>query len=150
MAASGRMLRTSETVVCPQCGAARALEQRIPRIDKPFEECASCGAYVGRPGANEWEFLSLGERAGHVARHAFRAVSFGLVPATVHLLVTAMGGDGWRAPETLAWLVRGLVGFGLVEGGRLSTRIQRSRRRMADPMYRARLVKFEIGAATRR
>jgi hypothetical protein len=105
---------------------------------------------VGRAGAHEWEFLSLGEKAGHVARHAFRALSFGLVPATARLLVIVLGGDDWQTTEPLVWLVAGWIGFGAIEGARLGSRIQRSQRRMADPMYRARLVKYEIGAATRR
>jgi hypothetical protein len=150
MAVAGRTLGSSELGGCPQCGAPLAGTQGVPRIDKPFDPCSSCGTFVGRLGANEWELLRLGEKTGHIARHAFRAVSFGLVPATLHLLVTVVGGQDWLPTETLVWLVAGWVGFGAIEGARLGSRIQRSRRRMADPMYRARLVKYELGTATRR
>ena len=150
MAVEGRTLGTGELGGCPQCGAPLAATQGVPRIEKPFDQCASCGAFVACLGANEWELLRLGEKTGHIARHAFRAVAFGLVPAVVQLLVTVVGGEGWQATETLVWLAAGLVGAGAIEGARLGSRIQRSRRRMSDPMYLARLVKYELGTATRR
>lgn len=149
MAVAGRTLGTGELGGCRQCGAPLAGAQGVPRIEKPFDQCASCAAFVACLGANEWELLRLGEKTGHVARHGFRAVAFGLVPAVVHLLVTVVGGEGWLR-RLWCGSRPGGPAPAAVEGARLGSRIQRSRRRTSDPMYMARLVKYELGTATRR
>ena len=141
---------TSELGGCPRCRVPLPEPRGISRIDKPFDPCPGCGAFVARRGANEWDLLRLGERSGHIARHTLRTLMLGLAPALVHLVTTLVQGSPWHAVESLLWLAGGWVVAGCYEGSRLTSRIQRSRRRMADPMYRARLVKYEIEAAARR
>jgi hypothetical protein len=141
---------TSELGGCPRCREPLAEPRGISRIDKPFEPCTSCGAFVARPGANEWDLLPLGLKTRHVAQSALLALSLGIVPALVHLAATLTQGAAWEAKQALLWLAGGCVVAGCYAGSRLGSRIQRSRRRMGDPMYRARLVKYEIEAASRR
>ena len=58
-----------------------------------------------------------------------------------------LGGDTLGGAEALLWLAGGLAAAGAWEGSRLSSAIARSRRRMADPMYRARLVEYELSTS---
>ena len=58
-------------------------------------------------------------------------------------------GRTWGRIEALAWLAAGWLLTGAWQAARLGSTIRRSRRRMSDPMYLAKLVEHEISEATR-
>lgn len=77
------------------------------------------------------------------------AVCLGLLPA---LLLGLLGLFGGPAPSRARLLLAAGAGalFAIVIWLRhLAARIRASRRRMGDPMYRAKLVEFELAGAAR-
>lgn len=100
-----------------------------------------------RAPANEWDLSRPGTKLQHVTRHAAWAFAVGLVPLAVYSVATPLGGRELESRTALLLLGGGWILAGLWQAARLSSAIAHSRRRMSDPMYRARLVEFEIEAA---
>lgn len=128
---------------CPSCTAfiARLRRSRVA-VGSPFEQCARCGALVSRPSVNEWDLLGAGAKAYWLADAVGPFVALGLVPALAYLIAGPLA-QGTRDPRVLLALALGgpLILGSLRALGVLQV-IQRSRRRMGDPMYRARLVEY--------
>jgi hypothetical protein len=131
------------TLLCPTCDqpAGRAPRGRVS-VDRPFEECPHCRAVVTRPGAGEWDLLAAPRRIEWLAERLLLPVAIGGLPGLALF--------AWPPPDGQGWLQRPLVvlalglGTGLLAGIlRVQAPIRRSRSRMGDPMYRARLVAFE-------
>ena len=135
---------------CPHCGAPLAVATAHPSIDKSLEQCAKCGGVVMRRRANEWELLSNSQKLGRIARHAFLALAMGLAPPLGYLAAGLGSGRGWQVRYALLLLAAGCVLAGAWQGSRLAAMIRRSRRRMEDPMYLAKLVEYEMAAISRR
>ena len=134
---------------CPHCAAPLAARGIGPAIDRPFDRCAGCGAYVARSEANEWDLLRMRAKVGHVARHVRRALILGTPPVLVYAIFALVASGGWKPIELVLWLAAGWFLAGSWEGSRLATSIQRSRRRMGDPMYLAQLIEFQLAAVKR-
>jgi len=135
---------------CKSCDAvAGTTRGRTPRVGEPFTTCRLCGGFVDRSPNDEWAMMGVGARLVILLGGAAFAGSAGLVPALAWASYRLVRG---AAIDPLPLAVTAgaglLVGVGLF-GMRLSTVIRRSRRRMGDPMYRAKLVEFGIGSAAR-
>jgi len=131
---------------CPTC-QARGREERPPRgaptrIGPPFEECPRCRALIPRPGALEWDLLGpRGRLRWTLARLLPWSLALGL-PVLGYGLLGYRGEPGQA--RTLAGLgACALVLFLALPVPALRRIVRRSRLRMSDPMYRARLVAFE-------
>jgi hypothetical protein len=135
---------------CPDCGEPIRVAAGRRAIDKPFFECLGCGAFVPRPGANEWDLLPRGERARHVTRATAIALATGVAFGLAYVAFALGQGRGWQPAEALVFVGAGVAVGGFAVGSRLVAAIQRSRRRLGDPMYRARLIEFEMGTAATR
>lgn len=148
------MSRTTQRIdaagACPRCGTPLPMATGLASIDRPIEPCTSCGNLVMRPGTNEWHLLKPGQRLGHVARHTLGALAAGPALALVHRLVALGQGRTWEFRDALLWLAIGWVLAGAWAGSRLAARVRRSRRRMGDPMYMAKLVEQELAAISKR
>ena len=147
---SGRTLGTGGPSGCPTCGTPLPLASSRPSIERPLQQCAGCGGFVIRPGATEWDFLKLGEKVGHVARHTFAALTGGLALPLAHAAIEFGAGRAWQPRDLLLWLAAGWALAGTWAGSRLVAKIRRSRRRMRDPMYLAKLVEHEIAGISGR
>ena len=147
---SGRTLEAVAVRGCPKCGTPLRVGSVRPSIDEPLEQCAACGSVVVRQGVNEWDLLKPGQKAGHLARHAVGALIVGMALALVPLTAVLGTGRSWGPGDALLWLAGGWILAGIWESSRLAARIRRSRRRMGDPMYLAKLVEYEIAATSRR
>jgi hypothetical protein len=128
---------------CHACGAAlgRARAARI-RVAPPFEECPRCRALIESPGAREWSVLPPVQRLGWLGS---RLAPWATVLALPALAYGALGFHG--QPGELRTLLglsacAALLFLALPVPATLRI-IRRSRIRMADPMYCARLVEFE-------
>lgn len=131
---------------CLACGHLAARSRARLAIGAPFERCSACGGFVVRPLHDEWGLMSPRARLAFLAPGAARALALGLAPALVWgLFVLARGGE--RDP--LALLLLAALGAGVALGvwlGRVASAVRRSRRRLADPMLRARLVEFGLAS----
>jgi len=78
----------------------------------------------------------------YVSTAVVRSLVFGVVPSVVYTgLDLALGrGLNWKVVALVA--VLGVAGTGAWLFARSAEEIRRSRRRMTDPMYRARLIEF--------
>jgi hypothetical protein len=128
---------------CLACAHAFGRE-RPARVSvaSPFRDCPRCGAPVRRPAASEWTLLGPGERAYWFVDRIAPFVVLGLLPALLYwaLVVRSGGGD----PRLLAaLLVLGPLVCAALPVAGARTAVRRSRARMSDPMYRARLLAFE-------
>jgi len=133
---------------CPHCAAPLpSPPPSAPSIGKPFEQCGKCDGYVTRAPANEWDLSRAGTKLHHVTRHATRAFGAGLVPLAVYSVATPLDGRELESRTALLLLAGGWILAGIWQAARLSSAVAHSRRRMSDPMYRARLVEFELEAA---
>ncbi len=115
----------------------------MPTVGMPFETCAACGVPVPRPPRNEWSLMSSGDKSRLVGTAFARALSIGLLPALAYGLSLFVGSTAPNATRTV--LVLGGVGSALACGvviARLAKDVGRSRRRMSDPMYLARLAEY--------
>jgi hypothetical protein len=127
---------------CPSCVTVIGRFRRARlAVGQPFEACPKCRTYVTRPATNEWDLLGPGEKLYWLVEQGAPFLAFGLLPALAYWTVTSRAGSG-DLRLLLALLVAGpvLVLFFPLAGA-LHT-IRRSRARMADPMYRARMVEF--------
>jgi hypothetical protein len=128
---------------CPTCVAVLARIRRARlSVGRPFEECPKCRSYVSRPSTKEWDLLGPLEKAYWLADRVAPYLLVGLVPALAYWALAFRSGDG-ELRVLLGLLALGpiLVAFFPLPGALQA--IRRSRARMADPMYRARLVDFE-------
>ena len=129
-------------IICPSCSGlvARVRRARLT-IGRPFEECPKCRTLVNRPATHEWDLLGAGRKAYWVADRLARYLAYGLVPALAYWAVFFRDGAGDKR------ILLGLLGAGVVLvvlfplSASLNA-IRRSRSRMSDPMYRARLIEF--------
>lgn len=127
---------------CPTCVEvfARIRTVRLA-VGRPFEECPKCRTPVGRPSTNEWDLLGPGEKLFWLAARSALSIVIGLVPALAYGTLAYEGGAGdLRILLALALAGPALVLFFPLSGALHA--IRRSRARMADPMYRARMVEF--------
>jgi hypothetical protein len=147
---AGSTLADDVQDVCPDCGEPIRVAPGRHAIDKPFFEGLGCGAFVARPGANEWDLLPRTQRLRHVTRATAVALVTGVVFGLAYLAFAFGQGAGWRPREALVFVGAGAAVGGFAVGSRLLSAIQRSRRRLDDPMYRARLIEFEMETATTR
>ncbi len=132
---------------CQACGTLVAESRRTrPAIGPPFKSCPGCGGIVPRPPYQEWVFLGAVERLTCVGLPAGIAIALGLLPALVYGAVGLALPRGRDPVWLLLVAVAGLVVALAIWSTRLTRDVRRSRRRMADPMYRAKLVEFEIAA----
>ena len=131
---------------CPDCDTLAGVSSPgAPRVGKPFLTCPSCGTHVPRPRFDEWTLMSRSVRLGILARTAVRGLVLGLAPAVVLGLVGIAAGRTASSRATLAALgIAGAVVGLAVAMALLGNELGRSRRRMSDPLYRARLVEFGI------
>lgn len=142
----GYLRRMSPTLHCTSCDESlgRTARGRVS-VDRPFEECPRCRVVVARPGAGEWDLLAPPRRLEWIAERLAPPLVLGAAPGLALLAWQPDDGgarEGWFE-RPLVVLAIGLV-LGLVAGWtRVQGRIRRSRARMNDPMYRARLVAFE-------
>jgi len=132
---------------CPACHALLgSTTRRAVTIGAPFVECG-CGTYAPRPPFSEWDMLDSRAKVNVLGRGAVWLLS-GMIPGLLYALGSILLD---RSYSILGFL--GAVGAGaLLATAAWSTRllgeIRRSRRRMGDPMYRAKLVEF--GTQSRR
>ena len=133
---------------CSLCGdgSAGAAARRLS-IGPPFSQCWRCGGQIEKSGVHEWDMHSRAARWTIASRRIRFALAAGLVPALVYAGL-ALAGPRTLDPRTaLLFLGAGWLAAGLWEGARLSMEISASRRRMSDPMYRAKLVQHGIAAS---
>ncbi len=130
---------------CRGCGTLVASSRRTrPAIGPPFAPCPRCGGFVARPPFQEWVLLGALGRMRCLGLPAGIALVTGLIPALGY------AGVGLALPHGRdpVWLLI-VAGVGLCVSvaiwlASLSRDVRRSQRRMADPMYRAKLVEFEL------
>lgn len=135
---------------CSLCGDARAGgagRRSAPAIGRPFEPCWRCGGLIERAGTTEWDLHDRGARWSIAARRARFALAAGLVPCLVYTALALTSDRPWRRDHALLFLGAGWLLLGIWEAARLFSEINASRRRMGDPMYRARLVQHGIAAS---
>jgi len=131
------------TITCPRCQVERQeLGLTRPPVGPPFEHCPACGELTARPGYNEWALLGPSVRLGHLLRRTLRAASFGVLPVLLYLGFNLSGGLAVDLLVVLALSALGLGAAGTWVVTRTAGEIARSRRRMTDPMYLAKLAKF--------
>jgi hypothetical protein len=129
-----------------RCAACDASIGHVPAarvaIGSPFQECASCGALVSRAPVNEWDFLDPGSRARYGLEHAVRALTAAALPALLYV-----GFARFTGREVLVWGLVTAALFGVLLAipfaAHVVASVRRSRRRLADPMYLAKLMAFE-------
>lgn len=127
---------------CPDCAEVLALCSRLrSTVGRPFEECPKCRAFVGRPSTNEWDLLKSGGRALWIAELVAPFLALGLVPALAYWALAFRDGKG-NLSILVALLFAGPAVVLVMPLSHALRAIRRSRARMADPMYRARLIEF--------
>ena len=132
---------------CELCRERQAERPPHPRIGRPLEVCWRCGGSRVLVGVNEWDLFDPRTRLELIARRLTFAFAAGCVVPAVHGLVTLVAARDWLWWHALAALGLGWLVAGLGAGGKLAVEIHASRRRMSDPMYRMKLVEFELGAS---
>jgi hypothetical protein len=130
---------------CSSCGAVVGGTTRVrPTIGSPFTECTSCGGFAPRPPYDEWAGMSPSVKLGFIGRALTRSLVVGLAPALLYglfAIVTARGSDRlWL----LALAAGGVLIAATVWASLLAQEIRRSSKRLADPMYSAKLVEYGI------
>ncbi len=134
---------------CPRCSQVLGRSRRA-RIDvgRPFEECPRCRVFVERPRCTEWDLLGAGEKAAFLADRLAPFLVLGLVPALAGYALGLRSG----APDlrlVLGLFLGGLFVLGFFPVANVLHTVRRSRSRMSDPMYRARLVEYGRKASER-
>lgn len=127
---------------CPSC--EQVLGRVRPRlaVGRPFEECPKCRTLVERPASKEWDLLGPGEKLYWLVDRSLPFLAIGLVPGLAYWALAFREGSG-DLRVLVALLAAGPLLVALFPLPSATSAIRRSRRRMADPMYRARLVEFE-------
>ena len=127
---------------CPACAVPVGRVRRRLTVGSPFEECPKCRALVGRPSTKEWDLLRAGEKLGWFVDRAAPFLVLGIAPGLAYpwLVSPEEHADPWIL---IALLCAGPLLLGSIALSGTQRIIRRSRSRMADPMYRARLVEFE-------
>ena len=110
-------------------------------VGRPFEECPKCRTLVGRPSSHEWDLLGPGGKVSWIADLSTPFLVVGLVPALAYWVLVFRDGRG-DLGVLVTLLCAGLTILALLPLSRALRAIRRSRARMADPMYRARLLEF--------
>jgi len=130
---------------CQQCVArpAPVIGRRVTP-GKPFDECPSCGARVATGPFSEWDTMPASLKFNNIVNGLRWALLIGLLSGSVYTLWAMIIGDGASRLSVAIAFSLGFVVSGSWRGVWLVEAIQRSRRRMSDPMYTARLVKFEL------
>jgi len=128
---------------CPECHAVvgRSRRTRTP-IGKPFVVCSTCDTFVPCAPFNEWDFLDGNTKARLLMTVGLQVLVFGVIPGLVYGVGEVLLRGDYDLRILLVVLAVGLLGVGLVRGAAFSAQVGRSRRRVADPMYRAKLVEF--------
>ena len=128
---------------CPSCGApaGRVRRARVA-IGSPVERCAGCGGFVSRSPCQEWDLLGPAARASFLGEKAARTLAFGALPGIAYLLVATVRNQPLDHWKLLAFFAGGILVAGFVTVSGISQAVRRSKRRMNDPMYRARLVEY--------
>ena len=112
-----------------------------PAVGRPFEECPRCRTFVQRPATDEWDLLGLGGKCSWILAELAPFLGLGLVPAFAYWALAFRGGRG--NPDLLLALACASPLLVTALPLALALRaIRRSRARMTDPMYRARLMEF--------
>src|SRR5262245_305365 len=133
---------------CPLCGDGSAgSAARRPTIGPPFSQCWRCGGQVEKSGVHEWDMHTRAASWAIAARRGRFALAAGIMPALVYAGLTLTGPRSFDARTALLFLGAGWLAAGVFEAARLSMEIGASRRRMSDPMYRAKLVQHGIAAS---
>lgn len=127
---------------CPSCSQVLGRFRARLAVGRPFEECPKCRTLVGRPSSKEWDLLGPGEKLYWLVDRSMPFLVFGLVPGLVYWALAFREGQG-DLRVLVALLSAGPLLVALFPLPGATSEIRRSRRRMADPMYRARLVEFE-------
>ncbi|HEX6885998.1 MAG TPA: hypothetical protein VF530_21670 [Planctomycetota bacterium] len=133
---------------CPGCAHVLSVPRARTAVGRPFEDCPRCRAPVERPGASEWDLLGSGRRWLWVLDRIAPFLVLGLLPGVAYAWFVQRPGQG--EPYVLGAL---LAGGPLLAATwpvwRVRVAIRRSRARMADPMYRARLIELGRRATIR-
>jgi len=126
---------------CPSCHALLGSSSKKKlSIGTPFLECA-CGTFAARPPFSEWDMLDPPTKLSFLGRGLVWFLS-GMIPGLLYALTAVVRGRGYSVS---AFLIAVAAGALLAGGGwavRAALHIRRSRRRMGDPMYRAKLVEY--------
>jgi len=134
---------------CTSCGALQSSTTRTKAsIGRPFATCGSCGGFVPRRPFEEWASMAPSSRAQLVLGELALALCVGLAPAVLLGLWGIVTSTGSERSRLLVVAAAGLALALSVWGLSLSRRIRESTRRMGDPMYRAKLAKFAMVAAS--
>ena len=126
---------------CPGCHALLgSTTHRKLTLGAPFLEC-TCGTFAARPPFCEWDMLEPPGKANFLGRGVVWLLS-GMIPG----LLYALGSILLERPYSMLVFLIGVGVGALVAGGvwlaSASQEIRRSRRRMRDLMYRAKLVEY--------
>ena len=126
---------------CTSCGTlCGTVKNVLLPIGRPFSECPKCKGFVERLPYVEWSSLHPGARLRLLGGGLLIASAGAAIPALAYSVVRRDAPTETLLALGLVFLALGLSGFGMF----LSNAIQRSKKRMADPMYRARLAEFEM------
>ena len=131
---------------CPACGTTCEHRRRVlVPVGRPFVECPGCRGFVDRPPYREWSGMPAPARLRLLLGGCFVATALAAALTLVFSLLRTERTVESILATGLVLLAVALSSWGLV----LSSAIQRSNRRMSDPMYRARLAEFEMGRVSR-
>ena len=134
---------------CPHCGAEQpGARGARPPIGPPFSVCTGCSEFISRPLFNEWALLSLSTQLGQLALAGVRIFVFGTVPAVLYAGFMLSAGEAVDPGAATLVVALGVTAAGAWVGFRSVDEITRSRRRMTDPMYLARLAEFAKASTT--
>ncbi len=115
-------------------------------LGPPFLECPSCKGFVNHEPFEEWSSMGARKRFTWVGTSLAVAVSLGILPLLACGLADIISRER-TSPRTLLFIGgTGLFVALAITYANLHQRIRRSRRRMSDPMYRAKLVKYQMSA----
>ncbi len=128
---------------CPACAAPAGRMRRVrAAIGAPFERCAACGTFVSRAPFQEWDLWRAGARAAYLFEKGAFALALGSLPGLAYLLTATVRRQALDLGVALALFGGGALLAAFISGSALASAVRRSRARMSDPMYRARMVEF--------
>ncbi len=133
---------------CTSCdGVLSRVRQARVVIGSPFQECPRCGAFVPRESFSEWDVLGTSAKARYLAEGLALFLALGALPGLIYLLAALVQGKEYDWRVLVGLLVAGSLLVGALPVIGLVRTVKRSRQRLADPMYRAKLVEFGRRAA---